>query len=221
MPFPSTSLITEFDGPAENPLSEGGKWIQARSLRPPLKKDVGSVSDSIHGDPNYSVYIAQAFCTNNGAVEAWACSGGGQLGAALETWRIALWKNLFSVSGYQVYYGGGIGKGTAIWRYDNDDFFAIGGAGDTGYPSGIGIRITGSQVQAWMAYGDPYDPLAWIMTAEATDNAHRGCFYASIGIEDPTGGGLGFGCFGGGPLHRTQFYRWLPALTPVEEEVVV
>lgn len=206
MPFPKTGLLAEFTGPAENPLSQGGKWAQTRVTRPPLKKEVGSVTDSIHGDPNYSHWTPETFV---GDVEVWGCSVGGQLGAAVETWRVFAFAGLGLASGYQVYFGGGIGKGFAIWKYTNDDFIALAGSGFPGYPSAIGMRIHDGVIEAWGAFGDPFDQNAWSIFCQASDNTYTGPFYIGLAIEDPTSGGLGFTCFGGGTPHRTQFFRWL------------
>ena len=83
----------------------------------------------------------------------------------------------------------------------------MGGAG-IGYPSKIGMRITGGVIEVWYANGG-----AWTNPFTVTDGTYRGNFYAGIGVEDPTAGGLSFTCFGGGRPHRTQIYRVLPALT--------
>lgn len=210
MAFGTTPLLSLFEPPAEDPLSEEGKWAQTVAERPPMRKVVtfgliGAATDSSHGDPNYSHWTRETFSSESGHVEAWACTEGGQLGAALETWRVALWTELgANLTGYLVYYGGGIGKGYAIRNYDGGvaSFTGIAGGGG-GFPQRLGIAINGDQIEAWGMYGG-----VWTLTATGTDTAHRGRFYAGIAIEDPTGGGLSMPCFGAGVPNRTQFFRW-------------
>jgi len=212
--FPSTGILTLFPPPAENPLYESGRWAQLNLDRPPMQKiatgpTTGAATDSEHGNPNYSYWAQETFSTDSGPVEVWACTAGGQLGAALETWRVFLAITLGDRwSGYLAYYGGGIGKGFAIRRYDdgNAGFFGIAGSGG-GYPDKLGLRINGGEVECWAEFGG-----VWAMQCSASDGAYRGNFYLGIGIEDPTAGGLSFPCFGGGKPHRTQIYRILPAI---------
>jgi hypothetical protein len=141
------------------------------------------------------------------------------LGAALETWRVALWSQVgSSFSGYLLYYGGGIGKGYGLRRYDNGGFTGIGGAGG-GYPERLGLRwYTGGLIEAWGMYGG-----VWGLQATTSDPTYAPPFYMGIGIEDPTSGtfapSLAITCFGGGAKNRTQIYRWL--LTSPQIEVSV
>jgi hypothetical protein len=212
MAFPSTGILSEFLPPAENPLYEGGLWAQTTHQREPLQKTVtggtGEATDSVHGNPNYSHWSQETF---TGDVEVWGCSGGGQLGAALESWRVTMWLDPEATVGYVTLYGGALGKGFFTRRYGGpsiDNFLGIGSSGG-GYPTGLGMRINGDEVECWSSYGDPFDPTTWNLQHTATDTTHRGNFYLGLSIEDPTGGGLGFGCFGGGVRHRSEFFRWL------------
>lgn len=197
-------MLSDFSGAAENPLSEGGNWIQTSPDRPPLLKDSpNSVTNSVFGDPNYSTWVREVFYGN---AEVWACISGGQLGAALETWRVALFTQIgINVQGYLLYYGGGLSKDLVLRKYTGGfaSFTAIGSVSPP-YPSSIGIRINGGNVEAWWEGGG-----GWTLGFTVADNAYRGGFYATLGIEDPTGGGLNFSCFGGGAANRSQFFRWL------------
>ena len=86
--FPATAEITTFDNPLnENPLSQGGTFSALGNGAPPLKYQGGSAVHSVENPVNYSYYTAAAFRTP-AIVEVWACTEGGQLGAALETWRV-------------------------------------------------------------------------------------------------------------------------------------
>jgi hypothetical protein len=200
MPFPVTDGLSLFLGPAENPLSENGRWAQLSPLAPPLKKNVGSADDSVHNGPNYSYWTAPFPSAN--IVEVWGCTGGGQLGAALETWRVALWLEA-QFTGYLAYYGGAIGKSFVIRRYTDGSWvdLVVGGGG---YPQRLGLRIDGNNVECW-----GYNAGAWSLKCSIADTTHRGSFYPSLGIEDPTGGGLAFSCFGGGRKNFSQIIRWI------------
>jgi hypothetical protein len=200
-PFPSTPELSTFDPPAENPLYEDGAWLQFNN-QPPLKKTaLGTVTDSIHGETNYSYYTRQMFSSNS-VVEVWMCTDGGQLGAAVESWRIGLALNTGDGwNGYLVLFGGGIGSDYFIRRYDGGGFTNLITQND-GFPQRIGIRIDGSSIQAWGMYGG-----VWSMRTSIADTTYRGFFHAFIGIEDPTGGGLSSSCFGAGYINRTQIYR--------------
>jgi hypothetical protein len=216
MPSYGEGVLDEFTRANENPLGiSDGNWTATDpNNRPPLQLASNSATQTVAGDPNYSHWTRQTFDSSTGEAQIWACTDGGQLGAALETWRVALWLVVGgSVSGYLAYYGGGIGKGFALRRYDGGiaSFTGIGGSGG-GYPTGLGIGINGGNVECWASYGDPFNPTTWALQCSATDGAYRGKFYGGIAIEDPTSGApgsLSFGCFGGGVPTRTQFFRWL------------
>ena len=211
------NILSTFDPPAENPLYEGGNWAQTFN-QPPLQKVLvfggdAVATDSAHGAVNYSHWTQDQFRRGDVPIEAFACTEGGQLGAALETWRVALWNTVTqetpeghvgSVTGYLVYFGGAIGKGFAIRRYDTTGFTQIGASGAVGFPEMIGIRIIGAVIEAWGMYGG-----VWSLMATATDSNHQGWFYPGIGIEDPTGGGLSIPCFGAGIESDPEFIRWL------------
>ena len=202
--FPVVSVLSYFEGPAENPLSEGGHWQQTTPERAPMKKEVGTVTDSSHGDPNYSHWTPQRFNDQDGIVDVFACTNGGQLGAAVETWRVALWSEVgVNVSGYLLYYGGGISKGFVLRRYAGGilNFTEIvGNVAD--YPEAIGIRRYGDTLEGWGMFGG-----VWLLQVSTTDSNYHGNFWAGISIEDPTGGGLGMPCFSFGRKNRTQIYR--------------
>jgi hypothetical protein len=165
----------------------------------------------VHGFPNFSHWTPETFNSGAGRAEVWACVSGGQLGAAVETWRVALWLTVgVNVTGYSCFYGGGITKFYALRKYTGGiTTFSNLCVGAGGYPNGLGLRINGSEVEVWGAYGDPLDPTSWTLICSSTDTTYRGRFYAGRGIEDPTAGGLGIGCFGAGIPRRTQFFRWL------------
>src|SRR5262245_17342904 len=119
-PLGSPTLST-FDGPDETPLSEGGKWAQTTPERDPMRLFQGDATDSVHGEPNYSHWVADVVQIPLGfRGEVFGCTAGGQLGAALETWRVFLFNQVgVNFYGYLVYVGGGIGKEFRIRRYDN------------------------------------------------------------------------------------------------------
>lgn len=206
--FPQTAELSPLDPPAENPLSEGGAWLQLE-IQPPLQKlSTGDLTDSIHGDTNYSYWARDQF-DSSGLVEVWACIDGGQLGAAIDSWRVLLAHSVGGDwDGYLVLLGGGILDDIVIRRYDNGvptGLISVSG----GSPRKIGMRINGPVIEAWSA------PLvgAWSLITSVTDTTYRGQFYAGFGIEDPTGGGVTISCVGGGVPNRTQIYRVVPGLT--------
>ncbi len=199
------NVLTYFTGPNENPLSEGGDWTQSFGSRDPLRRLSNNATDSVHGNPNYS-HWTHAFTTDSGPLDVWACSEGGQLGAALESWRVALWSPDFSErNGYEVLMGGAIGKTFGIRTYINNVINPSPTQGCVGtftYYERIGIRINGNDVEAWGYIGG-----TWTLQCSITDTTFRGTMYGGLGIEDPTGGGLTFSCFGAGGKNRTQIYR--------------
>lgn len=205
--FPTTGLLSSFLLPAENPLSESGRWAQATLQRPPLKKNASQNATNSQSTICYSYWTPETF--GGDVIEVWGCSGGGQLGADLETWRVFAVVDTQSFTGYRLYYGGGIGKSFNLSRVTNvTTLNGICSAGG-GYPSGLGMRINGDVVEAWAAYGDPHNPANWSMVCSGTDTFYRGQFYIGIGIEQESGTDqLGFSCFGGGAPTRSQFFRW-------------
>lgn len=216
MAIPGTSLLSLFAGPAENPLYEGGKWSGIEQANP-LKKEAGtptgSATDSVHGSPNYSYWTPATYYASatSGIVEVWGCPVGGGLGAALETWRLALWRdNPDNVQGYLLYNGGGIGKAFTLRRYNGgslSNFVDIASVGATSTAQMM-LRINGPYVEGWRTD----DGVNWYKALSVLDTTYRGSFYLVLGIEDPTAGGLGWNCFGGGIKLRTQIYRVLPTL---------
>lgn len=206
--FPTSKQLSEFECPPENPLYEGGHWAQTSPNFYPMQKISSGgdcvASDSVHDGPNYSHWAPERFTSDNGYVEAWICASGGQLGASLETWRVALWSQVgANFSGYLVYFGGGLSKGTVTRRYTNGSFIDIAGGGG-GYPSVLGIAIRGTPPNQYIeAWNDG------VLESSVLDNNYSGFFWAGISVEDPTGGGLSIPCFGAGVPSRTQFFRWL------------
>lgn len=205
--FPETPELTEFVGADENPLSDGGNWAGGIDNAAPLKLISNTATDSAHGAPNYSYWTRNAFRTSDrSAVEVWGCTVGGQLGAALETWRVALWLDDPALAiGYLGYMGGGIGKEFAIRRYDGGLTNFTDLASSFGvYMEKLGLAINGDAVELWW-----YGSGTWNLALSVDDPNHRGQFYLSLGIEDPTGGGLGFVCMGGGTVRRSRIIRYV------------
>ena len=167
---------------------------------------------TVQGPPNYSYWTRDAF--SGDIVEAWMCTSGGQLGAAVETWRIALLlDDPAQFQGYLGYFGGGITKEIVIRQYDDvgtQNVIAQGALPGGAYPEMIGLRINGDAVEFWaMITG------TWALYLTVNDTTYRGAFYLVIGTEDPTGGGLSISCFGGGVKNRTQIYRVIRGLADV------
>lgn len=219
---PSTGLLSEFLDPPENPLREGGKWLPVFPNGVPgttvtdMRKEGGQATDLPHGAVlnnhiAYSYYTLQQF---EGDAEVWGFPVGGQLGAALETWRLFMFETLDPPTGYLVYIGGGIGKDTTLRIYDGNSFTGLGSEAHV-YTNALMLRTNGPYVEVWANDTDQTfdDPSKWYLRIQATDGTYRGPFYIGMGIEDPTGGGLGWDAIGGGIPHRTQIYRILSALT--------
>lgn len=201
--FPATSLLTEFAGSPENPLSEGGKW--AEYGRFPLQKmGPGSVTPTMEFFVNGMYWTVSAF---RSPCEVFACVGGGGLGAANESWRVCLWKDDPTAGvGYMAAFGGGIGEDYFMRRYDGgfNNFVGIAGV-DTTNPEKIGLRITNTDVEEWAYFsGD------WHLLLTVPDTTYRGTFFAAIEMEEQGSvGNVSMGCFGGGVINRQHIYRIL------------
>jgi len=196
-----TNELTDFVGANEDPLSDGGNWGQASTARPPLKRQSNSATDSDHGEPNYSYYTTPL--PDGKPQGIYACSTGGQLGVAVETWRIALYNSVgASISGYHFMYGGGIGKGYFLWAVHGSASFSTIDTSSGPYPQKMGIIVNGSSIEGWS-----YNSGIWTLRCSAIDGAYSGPMYPVLGIEDPTGGGLGFVCFGLLKTFVPQIYR--------------
>lgn len=200
------TVLTTFVGADENPLSDGGNWAQTFSSRDPLKRLGNQARNSTTTNPNYSYWTSPFDADAIDPLEIFACSGGGQLGAALETWRIDLWQTVggTSVNGYELFFGGGLSKGWELDKWVSSSGTNLDTAPYNGYPNKIGLRLNGDDVEGWANYAG-----TWVMEVSATDTTFRGSLYASLAIEDPTSGGLYFDCFGGGAVVRRvpQFIR--------------
>lgn len=214
----TTDFLSQFDDPPEDPLREGGNWFPPFLGSIPgsyildMRKEGGDATDQYH--PRVlSGYIAYSYWTpmtfSGDHVEVWGIATGGQLGAALETWRLFMWQQLYPPAGYLVYYGGGIGKGLVIRRYNGNWTYDVIASAGSFYPGYLLLRINGADIEAWAADTDPQN-LA--LQCSAPDPNYRGPFHIGMGIEDPTVGGLAWTAFGGGVKRRTQFYRWVKGL---------
>lgn len=176
-------------------------------------RTVGFATDGPHGT-TLSGPIARSYYTRRrfyGDVEVWARCRGGQLGAALETWRLFLWgpNPAVGAQGYLVYVGGGLGKDTVIRRYDSTADYTVIASSGASYANGLMLRINGSAVEAWGCdFGDnELVPSNWYLRCSVNDTTYRGPYYLGIGIEDPTNGGLSFVGVGGGIPLRKQIFR--------------
>lgn len=204
--FPNTGLLEDFvySPSSENPLSHGGRW-GSYFTRPPLRKVGAHANPTVEFAVNGSYWTPDVFI---GDAEAWGCVSGGGLGAANESWRVALWKDdPNQMVGYSSGFGGGISENYFFRRYDGGgSYFELSQVGATP-PEKLGIRVTATSVQQWAYYsGD------WHLIDEKPDTTYRGAFYASIELEEQGGiDELSFDCFGAGVKNRQHFYRWVKA----------
>lgn len=203
----ASEIYSDFEDliPGENPLSDAGKW-GSYSVRPPLMvhDEGGAIHGTVEFAVNGSVYLAQAFRGN--VLEAYGCSPGSGLGAALESHRIvALIGDPDAYNGYSSGYGGGIGQEYFFRRYDAFSFTGIGsGPPHNIGPEKLGIRITPTRVEQWS-----YHSGAWELIQYANDTTHRGTVYFALETEEQGGiEEVGWVCFGAGIPRRTQFFRW-------------
>lgn len=206
MAFPETSLLADFVGPPENPLSDDGRW--AAYIRPPLQR---GGSGSAHGTVEYAVngsYWAQQ-SYSGGIIEAWGCAPVAGLGAALESWRILLLRDdPNGMVGYSSGYGGGIGENYFFRRLSGGGAFTtLGEVGGGGPNPGLGIRITPTAVEQWAEQ----TPGTWTLIQSFADTTYRGGnWYIAIETEEQGSvTSVGWSCFGGGVPVRSQFFRWL------------
>ena len=202
-------LYTDFDGlvPDETPLRDGGKWGEY-SNRPPLKvRDTGgSIHGTVDGPVCGSVFVAKVFVGN--VIEAYGCTPGSGLGAALESHRIvALIGDPDAYNGYSSGYGGGISEGYFFRRYTEFGFGPLDGivAGtDPGPPEKLGIRITPDRVEQWAYAGG-----TWTLVQTGFDTTHRGAVRFALETEEQGGTEeVAWECFAAGIPRRTQFFRW-------------
>lgn len=206
------TLLTDFVGADENPLSDGGNWATTFTTRDPLQRKSNTAQPSTGSNPNYSHWTTPFDASLIDPLEVFACSEGGQLGAALETWRINLWTTVggTSVNGYELYFGGGLSKNWVLNKWVSSSGTNLDTAPYTGYPERIGLRLNGSEVEGWGMFAS-----TWTLMVSATDTEFRNdLLYASLALEDPTSAPnftLFFTCFGGGAPRRkrTQIYRWI------------
>jgi len=204
--FPETALLEDFTySPSdENPLSHDGRWA-SYFTRPPCRKEGNNAFPSVEFVVNGSYWTPDIFIGN---AEAWICLGGGGLGAANESWRIALWKDdPDAMIGYSSGWGGGIGEFYFFRRYDGGGSFTeIGGMqADNDFPNRLGIRITDTGVEQWRQRLG-----VWTLVQTANDTTYRGAFYAAIEVEEQGGiNELSIGCFGAGVKNRQHIYRVL------------
>ena len=204
--------LSDFIGPDENPLSEGGNWAQSFSSRAPLRRFGNKATTSSTSNPNYSHWTTTFNFDDGGDV--FACTQGGQLGAALETWRVTMWQTVggTNVNGYELYMGGGLSKPFVLSKYVAGVQTVLCTTAFHGYPQMIGINLTATDVEAWSMFGG-----TWGMECSGPDVAFRGDLYIGAALEDPSNGGLYMSCFGGGPpveVRRQQIYRVLRGHRP-------
>lgn len=205
--YPVFNLI-----PNENPLSDSGKWGPDGD-RPPLM--AGSDGLSIHGSVEFvvngSLYVEKAFV---GPIkEAYACTPDPDLGAALESQRVALWTDPNARTGYSIGHGGGIGQTYFFRKYTSNAFIGIGSTPSREeHPNRLGLRITPTEVQAWGFYiGDTPE---WQLISVEADSEHRGPMWCALETEEQGGlNEVSFQCFAGGVPNRTQIYRVVKGLS--------
>lgn len=201
--------------PTEDPLSEDGQWLKVAYTELALRKVIdGHATDQAHGT-SLSGHIAASFFTRRrffGDCEVWGRPYGGQLGAALETWRLFFFTDVLtdSPSGWLVYIGGGIGKNTVLRRYDAGGFTDV-ASHASGYASALLLRLVGADVEVWAVNnGQDYNnPANWYQRIGYTDATYRSDLYLGMAIEDPTNGGLSWHGIGGGDHRRQQIYRYV------------
>jgi len=207
MAFGETPLISDFSGPAENPLSDGGRW--ATYGRDPLQRGgTGSIHGTVEFAVNGMYYVVSPLTFTGDTIEVWACTPAAGLGAAIETHRIAFWLGTpDSFNGYLSAYGGGISENYFVRRYDGGalTFTGLSETGGT-TPEKLGLRITPTVVEQWAYYGS-----AWNLIVSHADTTHRGSpWFAALETEEQGGvAEVGFSCFGGGVINRTQIYRYV------------
>jgi len=190
------TLIIDFIGADENPLSEGGTWSQTTPARGALKRASNHATYAGSDPTSYSHYNVEQLSTAGGSAEAWGCSSGGQLGAALETWRLGLWSTVGSgVQGYQLYFGGALSKDFVLRRYDGGitNFTQIGPGQNSDYPVKMGLVVRDDgDIEAWATF--TATPTTWELQITTNDTTYPGPFYAGLGIEENDS--LYWTCFG-------------------------
>lgn len=200
----------------EDPLDEGGHWLRAGTdiWELDMRKTVNTLAGDQSHPTSLSGHIAGSYWTAGrfyDDCEVWGIPVGGQLGAALETWRLFIFETPWTApSGYLVYVGGGLSKDTVIRRYDAGDFTNL-VSSTAGYASALELRINGDDVECWACdFGhSPGVPSNWYLRCSVTDTTYRGPFYVGMAIEDPSNGGLAWKGIGGGKRKRQQIYRYV------------
>ena len=207
MAFETTPTLGIFDTGYENPYSDGGKWGQEAD-RPRLQGGTGAVAGTQEFVVNGMTYYAQVFY--GAIVEAFGCTPDPDLGAALESNRVALWTNPDAPTGYSSGHGGGIGQSYFLRRYNGggtSDYTGIGDIPNTTntHPTKLGIRITPTRVEQYGMIGG-----VWTLITYAADTTYRGPFYLALETEEQGGiNEVSFRCFGAAAVNRQHIYRWL------------
>lgn len=198
--------------PYENPISHGGAWANVDARWNGLEGGGPTLQDNAVFANNFSwsYWTAGPFA---GDIEVWGCAAGGGLGAAGEGWRLGFWTDVggnFAADGYALAWFGNPFGNFFMRRYDNTNFTGIGGPVDPGgLPTSnlLLFRRHGAGILDGYWSGD--NGANWTRVWSATDITYSGAMYLAICAEDPSFGGVGWTCFGGGPLgvNRTQFFR--------------
>lgn len=213
MEFPSSPEISDFDEipvDPEYPLSDSGRW-RVYGNRFEFIGHIGHIATGTEFAVNGQFYTPRTFRADGElSAEVWACAPGAGLGAANESQRLLMWlDDPESAVGYLFGYGGGVGELYFARRY-NGSFTSWTELGEWGSTSrdALGMRITPVGLEFWRRDGG-----VWSIVGTVADITHRGTFYAALEAESQgCTDCIGFGCFGGGEVQRTQLIRWAPPI---------
>lgn len=199
-----TALVDDFDRPApENPalppwVRDFGGWIDCQISG-------GTLSGIDFPPTGAQMYYEDLLIHAAGPpiVETWGLAVGSP--ALSDAWRFGLLTAGVEPDGYLMVMGQGVsGNFWDLRRYDDGQVTSIASAGGT-LPGAnyCLLRIVGAQVEVWM---DDGTGLNWTLIASATDSTHRGAFFMHYGA---TGLNTGWGEVGGGPVVKSQIYRYV------------
>jgi hypothetical protein len=181
MAFPTTSIISSFTGPDEDPLSEGGIWTVGAGVgingingsQERISNQAGARSgNAIYNvstfGPNTESYATLPVLPTNGAGATYCYARLSALSATANgysvDWRVTGGTNTMRLLRYDA------GSGTSLGSWTQ----AL-SAGDA-----IGLEIIGSSLQAYVFSGGSWAPVQ----SPVTDGTYSAAGYVGFGITD-------------------------------------
>lgn len=201
--FPTTALLTTFNGADEDPLSEGGTWVDGIQAGVPAVRRVANEADTQAAGGDCQACYDTAFAADQ---EVYATIlEVPSAGQGVAVWFGIIDNNTAGVDAYLVYYDSG---NFGIAKCVNGTVSGLGTATSKTPAVGhkIGGRRIGTTIQAWYFNGT-----SWSLDQSVTDSSVTGS--GRLGIE--LNGGGRFDDFGGGNYVEPEIIPFVMPLTVV------